>query len=72
VADILARASQRPGAHPIIVDITGGTKPMTAGAVLACRNQGLPMQYMQTHFINGRPDPSAQPQAIKVELHESA
>ena len=30
---------------PVIVDITGGTKPMTAGAVLACRELGAAMEY---------------------------
>ncbi|MEI7769216.1 MAG: hypothetical protein WCI67_04460 [Chloroflexales bacterium] len=29
----------------VIVDITGGTKPMTAGAVLACRETGAAMEY---------------------------
>jgi hypothetical protein len=32
----------------IIVDITGGNKPMTAGAVLACRDAGVAMEYMVT------------------------
>ena len=30
----------------IIADFTGGTKPMTAGMVLACREGRWPMQYM--------------------------
>ncbi len=30
----------------VIVDITGSTKRMSAGAVLACREGGVPMQYV--------------------------
>lgn len=30
----------------VIVDITGGTKPMTAGATLACVERGVAIQYM--------------------------
>jgi len=30
----------------VIADFTGGTKPMTAGMVLACRDGRRPMQYM--------------------------
>ncbi len=33
-------------ADQIIADFTGGTKPMTAGMVLACREGRWPMQYM--------------------------
>ena len=33
-------------AGQIIADFTGGTKPMTAGMVLACREGRWPMQYM--------------------------
>jgi hypothetical protein len=32
--------------HQIIADYTGGTKPMSAGMVLACRGECWPMQYM--------------------------
>ncbi|MDP9378883.1 MAG: hypothetical protein M3Q29_01805 [Chloroflexota bacterium] len=40
------RLSRRLAEGDLIVDITGGTKPMTAGAVLACREQGVAVQYM--------------------------
>lgn len=30
----------------VIVDITGGLKPMTAGAVLACADEATPMEYL--------------------------
>jgi hypothetical protein len=33
---------------PVMVDITGGTKPMTAGAVLACREEETVMEYAVT------------------------
>jgi hypothetical protein len=50
------------------VDITAGTKPMTAGAVLACLDRGVPMQYMRTTFVDGKPVVNAQPQAMKVDV----
>jgi hypothetical protein len=34
--------------NELIVDITGGTKPMSAGAALACRDLGLPIEYLAT------------------------
>lgn len=36
------------GAADIIADITGGTKPMTSGMVMACMAAQCPMQYMVT------------------------
>lgn len=36
------------GAVDIIADITGGTKPMTSGMVMACMAAQCPMQYMVT------------------------
>src|SRR5579859_554661 len=42
----IAQATQALGDQSLIVDITGGTKPMTAGATLACLVRGAPMEYM--------------------------
>jgi hypothetical protein len=47
----------------IIADITGGTKLMTAGMLLACVSQGLAMQYM----TGGRPDIAPCPLEITFE-----
>lgn len=53
----------------LIVDITGGTKPMTAGAVVACAERGVALQYMYSprnergEIIAGR-----RAVAMKVEL----
>ncbi|MDY6877937.1 MAG: hypothetical protein SWK90_17280 [Chloroflexota bacterium] len=41
----------------IIADFTGGTKPMSAGMVLACREECWPMQYM----TGGRKDIASVP-----------
>lgn len=55
-----------PG-QPVIVDITGGTKPMTAGAVLACLDTGAPLEYIVSLR---HPDGSVKTPGppIKVEL----
>lgn len=46
------------GAHnlsrsAIIADMTGGTKPMTAGMVLACSDLSAPLQHVPTQFVGG-------------------
>ena len=41
----------------VITDFTGGTAPMSAGAVLACREECWPMQYM----TGGRKDIASVP-----------
>lgn len=57
-------------ADDLIVDVTGGTKMMTAGAVLACLRAGIEPQYMkpyvdpQTH----NPDYSRPARARKAEI----
>lgn len=53
----------------IIVDITGGTKPMTAGAVLACRDYGVPIEYMVAPR-DERGEPRGMPLPMKVQLEE--
>lgn len=67
VKDALHQARRTRDSQPVIVDITGGPKPMTAGAVLACFEHDAPIQYMRTLYEDGRPVISAEPQAMKVE-----
>jgi hypothetical protein len=56
---------------PFIVDITGGLKPMTAGAVLACRDFGVAMQYLKAQRDkDGKPIP-AKSRPMKVELQRT-
>ncbi len=52
----------------VIVDITGGTKYMSTGAVLACREYGVPMQYVRVPFERGVPVTDAPPRLMKVVL----
>ncbi|MBP1464358.1 DUF1887 family protein [Candidatus Chloroploca sp. M-50] len=52
----------------LIVDITSGTKQMSAGAVLACREYGVPMQYVRTVYEHGRVVRDAPAQLMKVQL----
>jgi len=66
VKDALFQA-ERAG-FAAMVDITAGTKPMTAGAVLACLDRGVPMQYMRTTFVDGKPVVNAESLAMKVEV----
>lgn len=35
-------------AMPLIADITAGTKPMSAGTLLACQDEGIPIHYWST------------------------
>lgn len=42
---VLQVAAQMPKAQPLIADITGGNKPMTAGLLLACLESQTAMQY---------------------------
>jgi len=53
----------------VIVDITGSTKVVTAGAVLACLDADVTMEYMATKRDSlGKPDPTGTPVAMAVEL----
>lgn len=52
----------------LIVDITAGTKQMSAGAVLACREYGVPMQYVRGTYDAGRVQPDTPAQLMKVLL----
>jgi hypothetical protein len=53
----------------VIVDITGSTKVVTAGAVLACLDADATMEYMATKRDSvGKPDPTGAPVAMAVEM----
>jgi hypothetical protein len=52
----------------LIVDITAGTKQMSAGAVIACREYGVPMQYIRGEYQDGQVQPNAPSQLMKVLL----
>ncbi len=52
-----------------IVDITGGTKMMTAGAVLACAERGVAIQYLRAHDMSGNPTISP-PIPVRVILSD--
>ncbi|MBA3944417.1 MAG: hypothetical protein H0X37_07620 [Herpetosiphonaceae bacterium] len=69
VEEALDQARRLLGDLPLVVDITGGTKPMTAGAVLACRDYQVPVEYMLGKYNNvGVRDPRIGSQAVKVDL----
>lgn len=38
----------------VIADMTGGTKPMTAGMVLACSNLGARLEHVPAYFADGK------------------
>jgi hypothetical protein len=60
------------GDQPLIVDITGGLKPMTAGTVLACLDNGIPMQYLAAKRDPTTGDPDRVVSLpMKVELRQA-
>jgi hypothetical protein len=57
----------------VIVDITGSTKVVTAGAALACRDRGQRIEYMVVpRNPTGEPISNRQPEAMKVLLDETS
>jgi hypothetical protein len=69
VQDALRTARRLLGTTPAIVDVTGGTKPMTVGAMLACVNAGAPVEYLvPARHPDGSVDMSAPPVPMRVEL----
>jgi hypothetical protein len=66
VVDALETADQL--VDQLIVDITAGTKQMSAGAVLACREYGVPMQYVLGVYRDGRVVADAEARLMKVRL----
>ena len=53
----------------IIADLTGGTKLMTAGMVLACGDLNQALQFVPTEYVAGEPTEAFQP--IEVALARS-
>ncbi|MCA9940677.1 MAG: hypothetical protein KC418_18700 [Anaerolineales bacterium] len=55
--------------NDLIGDITGGSKPMTAGLVFACREREIPLQYIVAEKDEtGRAKPGAFGEPIKLDL----
>lgn len=70
ISDTHAAAAGVP-VDQIIADMTGGTKPMTAGMVLACTDLKLPLQHVPTLFVgDGQPTVPLDP--IEVMVGRSA
>lgn len=68
----LLQAQAILGEQAVMVDITGGTKPMTAGAVLACLARGASMEYIvPIRHPDGTLDLKARPVPMKVSLREA-
>jgi len=66
VGEALGRAYT---AEQVVVDITGGTKPMSAGAALACLEQGAVIEYLvSVRKPTGEHDPQARPQPMRISL----
>lgn len=57
----------------IISDITGGTKPMTMGMILACLEGDYPIEHVPTEFdpVTGRPRGPLPPIQISVQRGKS-
>lgn len=64
----LEAALALPDCPSVVVDITGGTRPMAAGAVIACRDYGVPMEYVLGQYDQGKLDPNVAPQVMNVDL----
>lgn len=70
VSDIYRREAPRLGIPPaqIIADITGGTKPMTMGMIVACLEGDYPIEHVPTAFdAAGRPTGPLPPIQITVQ-----
>lgn len=63
------RAAREVYGERVAVNITGGTKPMSAGAVLACLELGGVLEYLVTvRRPAGEPIAEALPQAMRLRL----
>jgi hypothetical protein len=70
VCDIYQREAPRLGIPPeqVIADITGGTKPMTMGMIVACLEEDYPIEHVPTAFdATGRPTGPLPPIQITVQ-----
>lgn len=69
VREAIEQARPVRNAWPLIADITGGTKAMTAGILLACLDADVPVQYwVGPRDRQGNPLPSEQSVAMKVVM----
>lgn len=67
VREAISQATPIGDAWPLIADITGGTKVMTAGILLACLDAGVPVQYwVALRNDHGDPLRSAESCAMQV------
>lgn len=71
IRQALLEAAQIADAQPVIVDITAGARSVTAGAVLACRDHQVPMEYVLGTYINGKLDTRIPPTIMKVAVRRS-
>ncbi len=63
--------NQRIDAKKVISDITGGTKPMTMGMILACVQGGYPIEHVPTRYdSDGKPIGPLPP--IQISLQGSS
>jgi hypothetical protein len=70
--DVLAEAQTLRSAQPLIADLTGGNKPMTAGMLLACLEVGVTMQYWHVpRDDRGRPLVTQPASAMQIVLNAS-
>jgi len=70
VLDIYRRGASRQGIPPkqVIADITGGTKPMTMGMIVACLEGDYPIEHVPTAFdAAGQPTGPLPPIQIRVQ-----
>ncbi|MFQ3663816.1 MAG: hypothetical protein SNJ69_15680 [Chloroflexaceae bacterium] len=69
VREAIEQARPVRDAWPLIADITGGTKAMTAGILLACLDANVPVQYwVAPRDRHGHPLPSDKSGAMKVVI----
>lgn len=55
-ADVIAR--ERAAGREVLVDVTGGKKPMSLGAYAAAEAHGAPVVYLVHDISSGRPQPT--------------
>ena len=73
VLDIYQREASRQGisSKQVIADITGGTKPMTMGMIIACLQGDYSIQHVPTaHNATGQPTGPLPPIQIRVQRGE--
>jgi hypothetical protein len=74
VLDIYQRGASHQGIPPkqVIADITGGTKPMTMGMIVACLEGDYPIEHVPTAFdAAGQPTGPLPPIQIRVQLQKA-